>query len=608
MNVHLPLGAFDYLAEKGFRMARKGSRKKRSTSKKKATPKHDFRLTKADALPLAGVLLITAVCFLRARGYDFVNWDDDFNITKNPNLRNLDWANIKGIFTSHVIGNYNPLTTLSFAIEKHLFGLDPAVFHTTNVVLHLVCTFLAYRFTRLLGLSVTVATIVAFLFGVHPMKVESVVWITERKDVLYSAFYLGALINYVKWYRSGLKNKYIPIILVLFTLSLLSKIQAVALPLSMLCLDYYFKRAWPQKPLIPVKLILEKWYYFALSLLIGLIGIYFLGEQGSLNATSAYNMLDRIVIGTYSFSVYILKFFVPFRISPLYPYPGVIPWYIYASPALFAGLVAIGVVAFRKNWRPLFFGLAFFTVNIMFVLQVVGAGQAFLADRFVYIPYLGLSIAAAHYLSELIKRGSRSRMAALAIMAVWGVGLLAITWIHVPVWKNSNTLWSHVLKYYQNSALPYRNRAQYYRENGQTELALADYERSIALKQDPDVVNSRARLYFNLQNWPKALEDYDLAIQLDPNVGEYWINRGAVYAMLGNFQQAEQDMTQGITLDPDFLNGYKNRSLVYQRLGKNAEALRDIEQYLAINPYDHALWYEGGRLYRHQQGEHRLYF
>ena len=248
-------------------MAKK--RTKRKPNIKKKVKKQSFAMTRSDFLPLLAVLGITAILFFRAQGYDFVNWDDDFNISKNPNLRNLDWANIKGIFTTHVIGNYNPLATLSFAVENHFFGLNPNAFHTTNILLHLICTFLAYRFMRLLNMPVWGAVAVALMFGIHPMKVESVAWVTERKDVLYSAFYLGALINYVKWYKSRYKNKYMVFVVVLFLLSLFSKIQAVALPLSMMALDYYWKRS------IDKRWIIEKGGLLLMSFVVGLVGIIF---------------------------------------------------------------------------------------------------------------------------------------------------------------------------------------------------------------------------------------------------------------------------------------------------------------------------------------------
>ena len=574
-------------------MAKKQPSSKKVRKKKRRVKQ--LRMTKKDLLPVLSVVGLTLVVYLRACGYDFVNWDDDYNITKNPNLRQFDWANIQGIFTSHVIGNYNPLSIFSFAIEKALFGEDPQVFHTTNVILHLICTFLAYRLARLLDFPIWGAAFIALIFGLHPMKVESVAWITERKDVLYSAFYLGALINYVKWFHRNKKTKYMFYVIVLFAFSLLAKIQAVALPLSMLALDYLLRRP------LNWKLVLEKWIYFLMSLATGLTGIYFLSQQGSLDSTSVYSFVDRIFIGTYSFSVYIVKFLAPYRISPLYPYPETIPWIAYASPAFVVAVGALAWIAFKRNWRHLIFGLAFFTFNIVFLLQVVGAGQAYLADRFVYIPYFGLSVALVYYAMEFMKKGKTQRIATLSLGAVWGALLVAMLWTHIPVWQNSGTLWTHVLKYYQKTALPFRNRAQFYRDNGQADLALQDYARSIAIDKDPDVINSRARLNFDRQNWADALVDYNLAIELDPNVGEYWINRGAVHAMQQNYEAALSDMTRGVELDPEFENGYKNRSLVYQALGQIGKAQQDLRTYLNLNPYDAPIWYESGRLYRIQR-------
>jgi Tfp pilus assembly protein PilF len=570
-------------------MAKKKGGAKKTLAKKSISA--GWRIEKSEWPALLGVICITILCFIRTSGYDFVNWDDDFNIAENPNLRYFDWANIKGIFTSHVIGNYNPLTIFTFAVENHLVGLKPGVFHTTNVILHAGCVFFFYRLVRLLGLSIWPAIFAALIFGIHPMRVESVAWITERKDVLFGIFYLAALVQYVKWYKSGHQRKYFIWILVLFILSLLSKIQAVALPLSMLALDFLLARK------IQWKLVIEKIPYFVLSLVFGLLGIYFLSQQGSLDSTDHYNIGERLLVGMYSFVIYLVKFIVPFRISPLYPYPALLPWYVYSSPVVTVGIVWVFWTAWQKRWRPLVFGLLFFAVNIAFVLQVVGAGQGFLADRFTYIPYAGLIFSLVFYVNQLRLQNKRLSKYVLPVAVLWVVALAVQTWMHIPIWKNSGTLWTHVLKYYQNTPLPYRNRAQYYRDLKQYDLALADYDRSIALKKDADVINSRARMYFDQQKWNEAIANYNLAIEVKPT-GEFYINRGAAYAMLGNMQNALSDMTEGVRLDPTFPNGYKNRSLVYQALGQVDAAQQDLLKYLELNPYDADIWYESGRLYR----------
>ena len=578
--------------------------KKRKPVKGKKIQKPDFSFKRSELLPALGVVAITAILFARACGYDFVNWDDDYNISKNPNLRYFDWASIKGIFTSHVIGNYNPFPILTFAIEKHFFGLDPKVFHTTNVILHAVCVFLVYRLTRLMDFPVWAAAAAALVFGIHPLRIESVAWITERKDVLFASFYFGAMIQYVKHLKSGGKMKYLVFAILLFICSLFSKIQAVALPLSLMAVIYLmYNDIKPKKDV-------KKWLYrrgagigvmLALSLTFGLIGIYFLGQQGSLNTTAVYAFTDRIFVGMYSYMVYLVKFFVPYRISPLYPYPPVLHWTAYASVIPFLAVIGVTALGYFKNWRQLVFALGFFTLNIMFVLQVVGAGQGYLADRFTYVPYFGLIFGLVYYATKLSEKSKRHRTGVFAGLGVWCAALFVWSWMHVSLWENSGTLWTHVLKYYDKAALPYRNRAQFYRDNGQLEAALQDYSRSIQLKQNPDVVNSRARLYFDNQMWEPALKDYDLAIQLEgptQKAAEYYINRGAVHAMTSNWQPALNDMTEGIRLDPSFANGYKNRSLVYQAINQPREALADLEQYLVLNPYDSDIHYEAGRLYR----------
>lgn len=318
-------------------MAKKKKQVRKTASEKRTAPA-ESGISKREFWLLIGVLAATLLVYIRTTGYDFVNWDDDFNIAKNPNLRYFDWANIKGIFTSHVIGNYNPLPIFMFALEKHFFGLDPGVFHLTNVLLHVGCTYFFYRLVRWLGLQMWPALFAALIFGLHPMRIESVAWITERKDVLFGIFYFAALVQYVKWYRSERDPRRLIWIYLLFILSLFSKIQAVALPLSMLAIDYLLARK------IRWGLIIEKIPYFALSLLFGLIGIYFLRQQGSLDSSNTqYHFAERIVVGAYSYVVYLVKFIVPFRLSPLYPYPAQLPWFTYVSVPVLLGLSLIHI-------------------------------------------------------------------------------------------------------------------------------------------------------------------------------------------------------------------------------------------------------------------------
>ena len=539
---------------------------------------------------ILGVLVLTLIAFLPAFTADFVNWDDDYNIANNNNTALLNWDNIVNMFSQHVIGNYNPLPILTFAIERKFFGLDPTIYHVNNIILHLVCVFFCYRVLRQLNLTALASGFGALLFGIHPMRVESVAWVTERKDVLFGAFFLAALWYYILYVRTNYTKKYFYFALGLFAFSLISKIQAVSLPIAMLLVDYYFKRP------LKLNLVLEKWMFFLFSLIIGLVGVYFLRDQGSMDDTTAYSLVQRLFIGGYSLGVYMLKFIFPYIMSPLYPYPAVLPWEVYLGPIpvlLLAGLVYWG---YKKDLRHVVFGLMFFVVNVMFVLQVVGAGQGFLADRFTYIPYLGLIFLVVYYLDELRQKETSSGKYALyglgGLMALY----MVMTFQQTKIWHDSDKLWTHVLKYYDKTSLPFRNRANYRRDQGRTEEALADYNSAIKLKPDGALYNSRAKLYFNLKKYPEAMENYNNAIAMDSTEGEFYVNRGAVWALTSQLDKALADFNTGLRIDPKQANGYKNRSLVYQTTGQWNLAIADIDAYLEMHPEDADLWYERGRL------------
>lgn len=354
------------------------SRKKTKSPKKRQpiTPKsNSFWRSRTLLLLILGILIGTFGLFSPTLSHDFVNWDDPVNILENPNLQTFDWASIKGIFSSTVIGNYNPLTIFSFAVEKAILGLNPTVFHLNNLLLHLVCIFLVYRIALSLKLTTAAAILVALLFAIHPMRVESVTWITERKDVLFGAFYLGAIFQYIRYSTAKQKQpKIFWSIIVLFILSLLSKIQAVSLPLSFLAIDYWFKR--------PLKwsLVTEKIPYFALSLLIGIIGVLLLKQEGSLEDEATFSFIDRLIIGGYSYLIYLVKFIFPYEMSPLYPYPANIGTPFYVGTIISLLIVGGVFYAFKKGHRVVVFSFAFFTFNVFFVLQILGAGQGFEND------------------------------------------------------------------------------------------------------------------------------------------------------------------------------------------------------------------------------------
>ncbi|HMU05309.1 MAG TPA: hypothetical protein PJ990_16865, partial [Saprospiraceae bacterium] len=426
---------------------------------------------------------MTFIVFTTAIKNDFVNWDDDRNFYENPLVQNISkdnfWKNTKEIFSSGVIGNYNPLTIWTFAIENRFIGLEnPSRWHLHNIFLHLICVFLSYRIALLLGLSWRGAILLALLFGIHPMRVESVAWVTERKDVLFGAFYLGALLQYVK-YKDDQKNIRWLWMTSLFVLSLFSKIQAVSLPLSMMAVDYFMDKKWE------IKTVINKIPFFILSLIFGIVGVVMLKDFGSLASaedTINWNFFQRLFLGAFSFIIYLIKLIVPFRMSPLYPYPSSFPWYFYPSMLIAPIVIYTLYISYKKEYKALFFGLAFFIVNIIFLLQILGAGQGYLADRFTYIAYFGLFFVIAYYVEKYLISNPNHVTAVVGSLGVYLVFFAAMTFQQNKIWKNSATLWTHVLKYYQQTTLPYGNRANYYRDNKMYTEALADYNKTISMK------------------------------------------------------------------------------------------------------------------------------
>ncbi len=568
-----------------------------SQLKSAVNTENPYRLNKHHLIALSGLLIATFVFFFPVLDAEFVNWDDDKNFSENILITSLNqenfWSNVNEIFVTPVIGNYNPLPIFTFALEHQVFGLDqPMYWHLNNLILHLCCVAIVFLIGRRMQLSTAATLLLAGLFAVHPMRVESVAWVTERKDVLFGVFYLTGMLLYLKNLQEGHKWSRSILITLVFVLSLLSKIQAVIFPVSLVLIDYW----WTSR--LTIRQFLTKSHLFIGSLVFGLLGIYFLESQGSLDSTADYSGLQRIFIGSTAYLVYLVKSIVPYRLSPLYPYPAEFPSIYYASILSFVGAAGVLLWSFVKQKKHLFFSLAFFTANVFLLLQIKAAGQGFMADRFTYIAYFGLFYGFAFGYDQLkVNVSDTIKYVAISVLLlIYGV----MTYQQSQVWKDSGTLWTHVLKYYKNTTLPYGNRANYYRDNGEKDKALADYTKTISLKPDePGPYNSRARLYFDSgspADLQKALTEYTLAIQRDGTKGEYYANRGATYARLNRPQEGLNDLNKAIEIEPDFLNTYLNRSVIHNQLGNVDMALADLEHYLQYRPYQADLWYEAGRL------------
>lgn len=602
-------------------MAKSGSKKskKKQLSQKKAKDSPhkataiSFWKDKTKLLLLLAVLVITFIAFSDALNNTWVSWDDDRNFMENELVQNINssnfWGNTIKIFKADVIGGYNPLTIWTFALEQLAFGSDDEAlrwWHLNNILLHLLCVYLVYRIALLLKLKPIPAALVALLFGIHPMRVESVAWLTERKDVLFASFYFGALFYYIKAKLKGKEFGYSAIIIPLFILSLFSKIQAVSLPLSMIAIDYYLTGKFK------LTSIINKIHYFVISLIVGYIGFSILSGEGVTADAMNLSFFQRLFVGSYSYIVYLVKFIFPYEMSPLYPYPSTFETKFYLSAIPFFGLVGALFYAWKKGAKVWVFGFLFFTFNVMFVLQIIGAGQGFTADRFTYVPYFGLFFIVAYYFQKLDLKSIIGKIVA-GVVAAYMVVFGFMTYKQVDIWSNSYSLWTYTIDLYPKTKVTWGNRANWLRDNGFLQLALSDYSQRLSLgADDPEPFNSRGKLYFQSQRADTlqlALSDYETAVNLarvkaktsqkyKEKIPEYLVNLGSTHARLGNNAQAIKTFNEAETYNPNNRNIYFNRSITYHNLGDYTAEINDIESYLNLNPSDGNMLINLGSAYR----------
>src|SRR5260221_6340426 len=524
--------------------------KKPSVTSKAATP-----ITPMDYFGLFIILLIALIAFLPALKAGFV-WDDKNYIQNNPELHSI---NLKEIFSSYVLGNYHPLTMLSLAIEYHFWGLNEAGYHIINVLLHLLNIILVFYTIFLLSNKTGVALIVALLFGIHPMHVESVAWASELKDLLYTFFFLASYILYLKYIKSN-KNKFLFYALLLFMFSLLSKAMAVSLPLLLLLTDYFKGRK------INIKILLEKLPFFILAVIFGVVAIHAQKSSHAIQDINTFTFPQRIIFASYSFITYLLKLLVPFHLSAYYPYPirsgEHLPSQYYIYVLLFLGLIAFVIYSIRFSKKVLF-GIGFFTITVFLGLQLLPVGDAIMADRYSYIPSIGIFYLAGEGVYWLRFKSLKGIVGIL--LTAFTVFFSVQTYLRCRVWENGISLWDNVINQFQTIAAAYNNRGNVYFDQNKLDLASDDFKKSLSLNPD----------YY------PALD-----------------NMGALFGLRGQYDSSLKYLNKALTINPDYITAYRNRGLTYLQLNRNHEAIKDFEKMLEYEPGNSDIYNAIGTCYR----------
>ena len=548
---------------------------------------------------LGGILLLTFLLFYNTLTNNFVNLDDSGYIKDNPDIKSLSAKNIAAIFSSFYNANYHPFTTLSYAIEYSLFGLNAKPYHVVNLIIHLLNVFMVFRLIKKISGKAEVALIVALFFAIHPMHVESVAWISERKDLLYSFFFICGLSTYYDYIHAAAnKNRFYIYTILLFLCSLLSKSAAITFPLMLLVFDYYFQRGWKKKILV------EKIPFLLLSLIFGVITIFSQRAAGAINADLMpdYNLLQRFFVVCYTTSYYIIRLVLPFNLAVLHFAPAELPYYYYLSP-LFLLLLAFLVYKARAMKRELIFGFLFYLVGVSLTSQIIPVGYAVVSERYSYIPYIGLFFIIGCFYAAIQNNRSFTSLKPVVNYLLAGVALffIVITFQRNKVWQNSINLFTDLVKKYPDQAHAHFILAKNLMDVPDVNAALASINKAIELNAKmPESYFHRGNIYYGQQNYTAALNDYLKAVELNSRYTEAYYNVGVTYNTMNKFQESIEPLTKAINIKPnEFI--YQTRASSFFNLRKLQEAADDYTKAIAINPKLAQAYFNRGATYLNMQ-------
>jgi Tfp pilus assembly protein PilF len=572
---------------------------------------------------LAGVVsLTTFLLYLPSLSNNFLEWDDGDYVTNNPIIRLINLDLIRSAFFEFHAANWHPLTWISHALDYAIWGLNPVGHHLSNVIVHAVNTALVVLVTvRLMelyrersmteggspwlkeqGILIT-AGVTGLLFGFHPVHVESVAWVAERKDLLCALFFIMSILAYVKYVsakshktlqnnaRLGRFNVSYFLCLVFFMFALLSKPMAISLPFVLLIIDWYpSNRIHSMRSFRSV--LIEKLPFFLLSSGSAVLTVLAQKEGGAMELTQTTPLQSRLLVAAHSLFAYPMKMIWPVNLIPFYPYPdnvSLLSLKYLAAVFLVLGISAYCVFAAKKH--KLFFSVwSYYVVTLIPVIGIVQTGFQSMADRYTYLPSLGLFILIGLTTARIFgvihtykKLAYVAQVISVTVVALVLITLGYLTVSQMFLWKNDFVLWNYAIQV-EESALAYFNRGLAYSRMGQFDKAVDDYTRAIALKHSYYIAYLNRGMAFNeMGQFDKAILDFDEAIAIGPRYYEAYNNKGMVYGKMRAFGKAIEQFSKAVDIDSSQPLLYFNRGLDYYLTGETDKALKDLNKAIDLD-------------------------
>ncbi len=570
------------------------------------------------------VLLIAVVVavYWPVQGYEFLNYDDDVYVTDNYRvLSGFSWDGLGWAFSTFHGANWHPLTWLSLMFDAQLFGLNAGGYHWTNVLIHALSTVVLFLvFYRMTG-ALWRSGIVAVLFGLHPLHVESVAWIAERKDVLSGFFWMVTLWMYAVYAERLGWWRYLLVVL-FFVLGLLSKPMVVTLPFVLLLLDYwplgrYERSSW-------WVLIREKLPLIVLSAASSVITVFAQGKGQAISPLDALPFMRRLANALVSYVVYLRKLFVPVDLAVFYPYPQEFPLYEVLGAFLFLGVITYLAWRFRKEAPYAVTGWLWYLGMLVPVIGLVQVGSQALADRYTYLPLIGIFLLLAWGGAATLKKIQQNRTCHnIYFPHLFFVALIltnsVVTVFQLSMWKDSVTLFRHALKSDPENPILHNNLGAALLNNGLTEEAIPHLKKAVLLK--PDLAEYRTNLglaflkegkieaayqeiskaayldqnhertNFNMAFMlaqrgadNEAIIYYHRVIEQNPFRAEAYFNMASIYDKNHDYAKVEECYRRALRILPEYAAAHNNLGIVLSRLGRHEEAIFHFREALRIDP------------------------
>jgi tetratricopeptide (TPR) repeat protein len=521
------------------------------------------------------------IAFGQTIAHGFVNFDDDLYIYQNPIVaKGFSLAGLRWSLTAGQIGHWHPLTWLTHMLDCQLFGLWAGGHHLTNVLLHAAAVVLLFLVLLQMTGSLWRCAFVAAAWAVHPLRAESVAWISERKDVLSALFFMVALGAYIRYVRKPSPSRYL-LVLVSFALGLLSKNMLVTLPCVLLLLDY-----WPlRRPNQFSRLVYEKIPLFVLSAISCVITFLVPEKVAPAKYLPLWLRLENVIV---SYGIYLRQTLWPAALAPYYPNPthAFLFSEVAGSLALLC-IISAAAIGLRKTHPYLLTGWLWFVGMLVPVIGLVQISTYAHADRYTYLPQIGLYLAGTWMVADWVGQGRARRVtlgaAALTILSA----LLVAAWHQTTYWRDSETLWTHTLECTEDNYVAHYNLGTAMLDDGRTDDAIAQFNKTLEINSTyVDARNNLGMAFVKQGRMDQAISEFREAVKIDPSDGDAHNNLGMALDQQGRTQEAIAEYREAVKINPANADACYNLGMALDGQGRTEDAIAAYREALRINPGD----------------------